>query len=103
MKFCMEDVDANVEGFRNYGLYPSYLPALESDVFKEGDAYFGGQQIFDVFTEIGKTVPQVNYTQNFAEAIEMSKNCVAKIILDGDDVEKVLNDEQKEMEAKFAK
>ncbi len=28
VKFCMEDIDANVEGFQNYGLYPSYLPAL---------------------------------------------------------------------------
>lgn len=103
VKFCMEDIDANVEGFQNYGLYPSYLPALESEVFKEGDDYFGGQQIFDVFTEIGKTVPGVNYTENFAEAIEMSKNSVAKIILDNENVEKVLNDEQKEMEAKFVK
>ncbi len=100
--FC-RSVHANVEGFQNYGLYPSYLPALESEVFKEGDAFFGGQQIFDVFTEIGKTVPQVNYTQNFAEAIEMSKNSVAKVILDNENVEKVLNDEQKEMEAKFVK
>ena len=33
----------------------------------------------------------------------MSKNSVAKIILDNENVEKVLNDEQKEMEAKFVK
>ena len=52
----MEDVDANVEGFQNYGLYPSYLPALESEVFQEGDEYFGGQKLFDMFTEIGKTI-----------------------------------------------
>lgn len=101
VKFCMEDADANVEGFQNYGLYPSYLPALESDVFKEGDAFFGNQQIFDLFTEIGKTVPQINYTSNFAEALEMSKNCVAQIILEGADPTEVLNAEQKEMESKF--
>ena len=47
-------------------------------MFKEGDDYFGGQQIFDVFTEIGKTVPGVNYTENFAEAIEMSKKQCGK-------------------------
>ncbi len=103
VKFCMEDVDANVEGFQNYGLYPSYLPALESDVFKEGDPYFGNQQIFDLFTEIGKTVPQVNYTSNFAEVLEMSKNCVAQVLLEGGDPTEVLNAEQKEMESKFGK
>lgn len=103
VKFCMEDVDANVEGFQNYGLYPSYLPALESDVFKEGDPYFGNQQIFDLFTEIGKTVPQVNYTSNFAEVLEMSKNCVTQVLLEGGDPTEVLNAEQKEMESKFGK
>lgn len=101
VKFCMEDIDANVEGFQNYGLYPSYLPALDSEVFKEGDEYFGGQQIFDLFTEIGKNVPQVNYTSNFAEALEMSKNCVARVLLEDEDPTEVLNAEQKEMESKF--
>lgn len=103
VKFCMEDVDANVEGFQKYGLYPSYLPALASEEFKKGDEFFGGQKIFEMFTEIGKTVPQVNYTSNFAEAIEMSKNSVARVLLDGDDPTEVLNDEQKEMESKFGK
>ena len=99
----MEDVDANVEGFQNYGLYPSYLKALESDVFKEGDEFFGGQEIFDLFTEIGKTVPQVNYTANFAEALEMSKNSMAKVMLNNGDPTEVLNAEQEEMKAKFGK
>lgn len=101
VKFCMEDVDANVEGFQNYGLYPSYLPALESEAFEEGDEFFGGQKIFELFTEIGKKAPAVNYTSNFAEALEMSKNSVAKILLEGEDVTEVLNQEQEEMESKF--
>lgn len=101
VKFCMEDVEANVEGFQNYGLYPSYLPALESEAFEEGDEFFGGQKIFELFTEIGKKAPEVNYTSNFAEALEMSKNSVAKILLEDEDVTEVLNQEQEEMESKF--
>lgn len=101
VKFCMEDVDANIEGFQNYGLYPSYLPALESEAFNEGDEFFGGQKIFELFTDAGKNAPQVNYTENFAETLELSKNSVAKILLEGQDVKSVLTAEQKEMEAKF--
>lgn len=103
VKFVMENVDANVEGFQNYGLYPSYLKALESDVFKEGDEFFGGQQIFDLFTEVGKTVPQVNYTSSFAEALEMSKNSMANILLNDEDPTEVLKAEQEEMKSKFGK
>lgn len=103
VKFSMENVEANIEGFKNFGLYPSYLPALESEVFMEGDSFFGGQKIFELFTEIGKKMPQVNYTANFAEAIEMSKNTYARALLNGGDPAEVLNDEQKEMEAKFGR
>ena len=74
---------------------PTYL--------KEGDEFFGGQQIFDLFTEVGKTVPQVNYTSNFAEALEMSKNSMANILLNDEDPTEVLKAEQEEMKAKFGK
>ena len=76
---------------------------IESDVFKEGDEFFGGQQIFDLFTEVGKTVPQVNYTSNFAEALEMSKNSMANILLNDEDPAEVLKAEKEEMKAKFGK
>lgn len=56
-----------------------------------------------MFTEIGKTVPQVNYTANFAEALEMSKNSMAKVMLNNGDPTEVLNAEQEEMKAKFGK
>ncbi len=103
VKFVMENKDANIDGFQQYGLYPSYLPALDADVFKEGDPFFGGQQIFELFTEAGKNVPQVNYTVNFAEALEMSKNTYAKVILKGENVEEALKAEKEEMIAKFGK
>ena len=70
---------------------------------KRGDEFFGGQQIFDLFTEVGKTVPQVNYTSNFAEALEMSKNSMANILLNDEDPAEVLKAEQEEMKAKFGK
>lgn len=103
VKFVMESEEANIDGFKQYGLYPSYLPALDAEVFKEGDPFFGGQQIFDLFTEAGKTVPQVNYTVNYAETLEMSKNTYAKVILKDADVVEALKAEKEEMIAKFGK
>lgn len=103
VKFAMTDSDGNVEGFTNYGLYPSYIPALDSEVFKEGDEFFGGQKIYDLFNEIGKKVPKCNYTSNFAEAIDLSKNAVSKVTLDGSDTQTVMNGLQEEMTTKFGK
>ena len=59
--------------------------------------------VHDLFTEVGKTVPQVNYTSNFAEALEMSKNSMANILLNDEDPAEVLKAEQEEMKAKFGK
>lgn len=103
VKFAMTDEEGNVEGFTNYGLYPSYIPALDADVFQEGDEFFGGQQIYDVFNEVGKKVPMCNYTANFAEAIDLSKNAVSKVTLDNQDVKTVMDGLKGEMTAKFGK
>lgn len=103
IQYAMEDIDANIRGFQNYGIYPAYLPALESEEFLEPDTYYGGQKIFEVFEASGKKVPDVNYTGNFAEAIELSKNCYARIILEDADIAESLKEEQNEMEAKFGK
>ena len=46
---------------------------------------------------------QVNYTSNFAEALEMSKNSMANILLNDEDPAEVLKAEQEEMKAKFGK
>lgn len=103
VKFAMTDSEGNVSGFTNYGLYPSYIPALDSEVFQEGDEFFGGQKIYDLFNEVGKKVPMCNYTSNFAEAIDLSKNAVSKVTLDGADTQTVMNGLQDEMTAKFGK
>lgn len=46
---------------------------------------------------------QVMYTSNFAEALEMSKNSMANILLNDEDPAEVLKAEQEEMKAKFGK
>lgn len=103
VKFAMTDKDGNEEGFAKYGLYPSYIPSLDSEVFKQGDDFFGGQKIYELFNKVGKKVPMCNYTSNFAEAIDLSKNAVSKVTLDGADPKTVMDGLEQEMVAKFGK
>lgn len=103
VKFAMTDKKGNEEGFSKYGLYPSYIPSLDSEVFKQGDDFFGGQKIYELFNEVGKKVPMCNYTANFAEAIDLSKNAVSKVTLDGLDPKTVMDGLEQEMVAKFGK
>ena len=67
----MTDVDLQADGFVNYGLFPSYIPAYDAEVFTEPDEFFGGQKIYETFIELGKKVPAVNYTENYNEAMKL--------------------------------
>ncbi len=102
-QFAMTDKAGLVQGFKNYGLYPSYIPVYSEDIFQQGDDFFGGQKIYSVFNEIGKSIPAVNYTENFAETLDLSKNAVAKVLLKGAEVTSTMNNLQDELKAKFGK
>lgn len=101
--FAMTDVQAQVDGFVNYGLYPSYIPSYSESVFTEGDDYFGGQKIYELFAQIGKRIPQVDYTPNYEEMGDMTKNAVAQVTLEGADVKETMAALQAELVNKFGK
>lgn len=103
VKFAMTDEQLQVDGFVNYGLYPSYIPAYSNATFSEADEFFGGQKIYEIFIELGKTVPQINYTENFNEALSASGAACAKVYLEGKDPTDVLNSLQKDLVSKFGK
>ncbi len=103
VKFAMTDIESNIEGFMNYGLYPSYIPALDNEVFMQGDEYFSGQQIYTLFKELGEKSVAVNYTENFAETMELCKGAISKVTTGNEDVASVMESLQAEMVSKFGK
>ncbi|MEG1686449.1 MAG: sugar ABC transporter substrate-binding protein [Angelakisella sp.] len=101
--FAMTDLDNLSYGLEKYALYPPYLPVYKLDIFNQADAYFGGQKVNAMFSDIGGRIPSVNYTQNFAEALETAKNAVAKVLLKGEDIKTTMDNLQNEFVAKFGK
>ena len=55
-KFAMTDTKIQASGFEKYGLYPSYIPSYEEEVFQKGDPFFGEENIYNIFIENGQTV-----------------------------------------------
>lgn len=102
-EYALTDLENLSYGLEQYALYPPYLPAFEMEIFDSADEYFSGAKLNAMFSEIGTRIPNVNYTVNFAEAIETSKNAVAKILLKNEDVTATMNDLQDEFVAKFGK
>lgn len=103
VKFAMTDKESLMNGFSKYGLYPSYIPAYSDPIFDQEVAYFGGQKIWKLFAEIGKEVPDINYTENLAEAMTFIQDAQARITLKGADVKETMEKLQKDVVNKFGK
>ncbi|MGN1166898.1 MAG: ABC transporter substrate-binding protein [Lachnospiraceae bacterium] len=100
-KFAMTDTALQASGFENYGLYPSYIPSYEEEIFKTGDPFFGEENIYELFIENGQKVAEIPISPNAQEASDSIGATVSEIFLNGADVETAMKDLQKELEAKF--
>lgn len=103
VQFALTDTQLQVDGFVNYGLFPSYIPSYEDPTFSEPDEFFSNQEIYQIFIKLGETVPAVNYTENFNEALNAAGSASAKVYLEGADPQTALDDLQKDLVSKFGK
>lgn len=95
--FAMTDNDSVVAGFKEYGLYPSYIPTYEQEIFNLEVPYFNNQKIWKIFNEVGQEVPSMNYTDNFAEVNDIVVNAQARILLKDAEVDSTMDDLQLEV------
>lgn len=64
---------------RNQGAMGSYLPAYETGVYEEEDAFFGGQKLNGLFAEILPDVKPVNFGGYVAEANDAITTALANL------------------------
>ena len=101
LKFAMTDSALQASGFEKYGLYPSYIPSYEEEVFKKGDAFFGEGNVYELFIQNGQKIAEIPISPNSLEAGDSIGAAVSKIFLNGEDVKDTMKDLQKELESKF--
>lgn len=92
MEFVLADADNQSSMMQQEGLFPSYLPALESDYFQKPSGYFGGEKVFQIFGELTEQIPSITFTSDQSVAADAVSNAVAAAVLNGEDPKKVLDD-----------
>lgn len=100
-KFAMTDSALQASGFEKYGLYPSYIPSYEEEIFSTGDPFFGEGNIYEVFIANGQKVANTPISPNIQEATDSIAATVSDIFLNGADITTAMNDLQSELETKF--
>lgn len=102
-KFAMTDVPTQIYMFETYGLYPSYTKAYDEPVFDNELEYFGGQKVWRFFADHSENIPEIEYSENFSEAVDMLKDMQTRILLKDADVEESLDEMQSKFKENFGK
>ncbi|UJP09279.1 extracellular solute-binding protein [Microbacterium sp. KUDC0406] len=92
MDFVLANSDNQASMMKEEGLFPAYLPALQSDYFQQPSEYFGGQKVFQTFAELTPQIPSITFTSDQSVAADAVSNAVAAAVLNGEDPKKVLDD-----------
>lgn len=74
--------------------------ARKSENYKKGQEFFGGQKIYQLFIDWTYQIPQVNYGMNTYDVEELVADAFQKV-LDGEEIEQVLGDYQREYEEAY--
>ncbi|GLZ75515.1 sugar ABC transporter substrate-binding protein [Actinorhabdospora filicis] len=85
MKFALTQTDTQASMMKNEGLFPAYLPALKDPYFSQKQDYFGGQEIYTMFSEQTAKIPAITYTDDYSAAADAMKGVVSAVVLNGKD------------------
>jgi lactose/L-arabinose transport system substrate-binding protein len=91
MAFVLADTGNQASMMKDEGLFPAYLPALQSDYFQQPSEYFSGQKVFQTFAELTPEIPSITFTSDQSVASDAVSNAVAAAVLNGEDPKKALD------------
>lgn len=80
-EFLSTNVEMQVKGLTDFGLFPSLEAAYEDPAFEEGLEYFDGEQFYQKFAEIAVEIPQVTYTEDYPEVDNVVNEEMADMLL----------------------
>lgn len=90
IEFLLTDAARQVSMLRHEGLFPAYLPALDDPYLAEGQDYFSGQPVLDVFARLVPAIPPVEYDVDDAKATDIMVSAVTSVMLRGQDPRRAL-------------
>lgn len=67
MQYSLASKDQQIKMYKEFGIFPAYEPAYESDAFDEGHEFLGGQSAGRMFAEVAPEIPPYRYTVDTPE------------------------------------
>lgn len=103
-KFISETFGKNKDFYQELitkvGAIGSYTPAVSGEAYKASDEFFGGQKIYQDFSDWATKIPPVSFGKN-TYAFEDISTPAMQDYLNGGDLDKILADTQKAAETQI--
>ena len=80
IRYALASTEGQVGMLENFGLVPSYLPALEDPYVQEGVPYWGDEAIWEEILATLGEIPQARGTQYFQEARQIVTNTLSQYL-----------------------
>jgi len=68
VEFALCNTKSQIEHYKNFDLFPAWLPAYQDPFFDEPDPFFGGQKVRRLFAQDIEKIPPLNRTKDWPEA-----------------------------------
>ncbi|WP_435334980.1 ABC transporter substrate-binding protein [Haloarchaeobius sp. TZWWS8] len=67
MQYTLASKEMQIKMYKEYGIFPAYKPAYESDEFDTKNEFLGGQRAGRLFAEVAPNIPSYRYTVDTPE------------------------------------
>ena len=75
--------EAQIEQYRNFDLFPAFLPTHSDPFFDAPDPFYGGQKVRRLFSQDIERIPPLNRTKDWFEALRYLTQSLSKWYADG--------------------
>lgn len=92
IKFALGTFEGQELVYAGGGMFPGYLPFIQSEGFSAPSDYYNGQRVNDIFiSELVQDTPVVNYTSDYPQALKAYDDAQTRVLLSGADPKEALD------------
>lgn len=92
IQFHLAQPDSALQLYKTTDFFPALMSLYRDPVFTQGDPYFGGQRVNQMYSQLAKAIPAGTvYTTDYSDMNSMTMIKVQKLALGKQDVKTALN------------
>jgi lactose/L-arabinose transport system substrate-binding protein len=100
IEFMLTKKESQMKIFKTTDAFPSLENVYSDPYFSEADPYFDGQKYRQLFTQLVKEVPPINYTKDYTQADQLAMTEISQLGMGKQDVDTTLKNLSEKIKTK---